>query len=127
MIRSFFSMLFSAMLMVVFTAQAGVFSDDASVAYSKKEKSEDSRSKSDKRFDKESEESESSDGKMVELCHSPPGNPDKFQTLTVAQEAVSAHLDHGDLLGACVEVEPVDSVEPVKPAKPSSQRTVYGQ
>ena len=103
---------FPVLLMFAFTAQAGVFSDDISAAYSKKEKSKDSKATGDEK---------------VTLCHSPPGNPESFQTLSVAQEAVSAHLEHGDLLGACAEVEPVDSVESVKPARPSSQRSVYGQ
>ena len=37
----------------------------------------------------------------VEICHLPPGNPDNYQSLTVAASAVPAHLAHGDLLGAC--------------------------
>jgi len=122
--RNLLVAIFSVMLMFAFGAQAGVFSDDVSAAYSKKDKSEDSRSKSDKRSDKGSEDNKSSDDKKVTLCHSLPGNPDKFQTLSVAQEAVAAHLDHGDLLGACPAVETPDSV---KPAKVNSQRNVYGQ
>jgi len=108
---------FPVLLMFAFTAQAGVFSDDVSAAYSK----------NDKESAKGSKDSKSTEDEKVTLCHSPPGNPESFQTLSVAQEAVSAHLEHGDLLGACAEVEPVDSVESVKPARPSSQRSVYGQ
>ncbi len=37
----------------------------------------------------------------VDVCHIPPGNPDNFHTITVSQNAVLAHLGHGDLLGAC--------------------------
>jgi EGF-like domain/Dictyostelium (slime mold) repeat len=37
----------------------------------------------------------------VDVCHIPPGNPDNFHTITVSQNAVSAHLGHGDILGAC--------------------------
>jgi hypothetical protein len=37
----------------------------------------------------------------VEICHFPPGNPDNFHTLSVGAPAVSAHLAHGDSLGAC--------------------------
>lgn len=42
-----------------------------------------------------------STGKMVTICHIPPGNPDNAHTITVAQSAVSAHLKHGDYLGPC--------------------------
>jgi hypothetical protein len=37
----------------------------------------------------------------VEICHIPPGNPDNFHTLVVGTKALSAHLAHGDLGGAC--------------------------
>jgi uncharacterized repeat protein (TIGR01451 family) len=37
----------------------------------------------------------------VQICHIPPGNPDNFHTITVAAQAVSAHLAHGDLGGSC--------------------------
>ncbi len=40
------------------------------------------------------------DGKVV-ICHIPPGNPSNAQTITVSAAAVSAHLSHGDTLGAC--------------------------
>lgn len=40
-------------------------------------------------------------GAKVQVCHIPPGNPDNFHTLTVSQNAVQAHLGHGDLVGAC--------------------------
>jgi uncharacterized repeat protein (TIGR01451 family) len=42
----------------------------------------------------------------VAICHIPPGNPDNPQTICVAEEAVPAHLEHGDSLGACVEPTP---------------------
>ena len=128
--RNLLVAIFSVMLMFAFGAQAGVFSDDVSAAYSKKDKSEDSRSKDDKKREKGSEDGKSSDDKKVTLCHAPPGNPENLQTLSVAEGAVAAHLAHGDLLGACPVVEAPDSVETpdgVKPAKVNSQRTVYGQ
>jgi len=109
--RNLLVAIFSVMLMFAFGAQAGVFSDDVSEAYSKKEKTEDKDSKS-------------SDDKKVTLCHAPPGSPENLQTLSVAEGAVAAHLAHGDLLGACPAVEPADSV---KPAKVNSQRSIYGQ
>lgn len=37
----------------------------------------------------------------VEICHFPPGNPDKYQTITVGAPALRAHLAHGDFGGAC--------------------------
>ncbi len=39
----------------------------------------------------------------VELCHVPPGDPDAQHTITIGESAVDAHLEHGDLLGACPE------------------------
>lgn len=40
-------------------------------------------------------------GKVI-LCHVPPGNPGKPQTIEVAADAVAAHLAHGDYLGPCL-------------------------
>lgn len=37
----------------------------------------------------------------VDVCHIPPGNPDNAHTINVSENAVSAHLAHGDYLGAC--------------------------
>jgi hypothetical protein len=37
----------------------------------------------------------------VQVCHVPPGNPGNFHTLTISENALSAHLGHGDLAGAC--------------------------
>ncbi|KAG7372703.1 SMP-30/gluconolaconase/LRE-like domain containing protein [Nitzschia inconspicua] len=39
----------------------------------------------------------------VEICHIPPGNPQNSHTITVSQNAVKAHLAHGDTLGPCKE------------------------
>jgi Prealbumin-like fold domain len=38
---------------------------------------------------------------QVTICHRPPGDPQNVQTIAVGQSAVSAHLGHGDTLGAC--------------------------
>lgn len=35
------------------------------------------------------------------LCHVPPGNHDNPQTIRVGDPALTAHLNHGDTLGAC--------------------------
>src|SRR6185295_8619847 len=37
----------------------------------------------------------------VTICHIPPGNPANAHSITVGAPAVSAHLAHGDTLGAC--------------------------
>jgi hypothetical protein len=37
----------------------------------------------------------------VEICHIPPGNPANFHTITISENAVPAHLAHGDLAGPC--------------------------
>ena len=37
----------------------------------------------------------------VDICHIPPGNPANFHTITINVNALSAHLAHGDLGGAC--------------------------
>lgn len=42
-------------------------------------------------------------GKKVTICHIPPGNEDNPQTITISENAVQAHLDHGDHEGACDE------------------------
>ena len=37
----------------------------------------------------------------VDVCHIPPGNPEKAHTLTISENALGDHLDHGDRVGAC--------------------------
>jgi hypothetical protein len=37
----------------------------------------------------------------VQICHLPPGNPSNFHTITVNENALQAHLAHGDLAGPC--------------------------
>jgi len=37
----------------------------------------------------------------VEVCHVPPDNPDNFHTITISENALAAHLAHGDIEGAC--------------------------
>jgi hypothetical protein len=39
--------------------------------------------------------------KKVTICHVPPGNPANAHTITVSENAVPAHLAHGDYLGQC--------------------------
>src|SRR3954468_5817448 len=39
--------------------------------------------------------------KKVSICHYPPGNPANSHTISVGEAAVSAHLGHGDEVGAC--------------------------
>ncbi|MDX1613561.1 MAG: FecR domain-containing protein [Candidatus Promineifilaceae bacterium] len=44
---------------------------------------------------------ELNNNEQIVLCHVPPGNPDNEQSIRVADEAVDAHLAHGDYLGLC--------------------------
>jgi hypothetical protein len=37
----------------------------------------------------------------VEICHIPPDDPESFKTISVSGNAVAAHLEHGDIEGAC--------------------------
>lgn len=37
----------------------------------------------------------------VQVCHIPPGNPGNFHTITISENALQAHLGHGDLAGPC--------------------------
>ncbi|XZF12514.1 hypothetical protein ACTHGU_12035 [Chitinophagaceae bacterium MMS25-I14] len=46
------------------------------------------------------------DDKKVLVCHIPPGNPDNAHEICIGEEAVPAHLDHGDKLGSCVSTPP---------------------
>lgn len=39
----------------------------------------------------------------VQVCHFPPGNPDNFHTITISENALSAHLGHGDVAGSCFD------------------------
>jgi len=41
----------------------------------------------------------------IKICHIPPGNPDNAHTIEVSQSAIEAHLDHGDSLGPCDDVQ----------------------
>jgi len=47
-------------------------------------------------------------GAKVDICHVPPGNPDNAHTITISESALSAHLEHGDHLGACDSTQTVD-------------------
>ena len=40
----------------------------------------------------------------VQVCHRPPGNPNNYQTITIGASALPAHLAHGDLPGACLNL-----------------------
>jgi hypothetical protein len=41
------------------------------------------------------------DNDKVTICHIPPGNPDNAHTIRVSENALPAHLAHGDTLGEC--------------------------
>lgn len=42
-------------------------------------------------------------GEKIDICHSPPGNPENFHTITISVNALDAHLAHGDGPVACNE------------------------
>ena len=44
----------------------------------------------------------------VDVCHIPPGNPDNAHTITISENALGAHLDHGDRVGACDSAQTVE-------------------
>ncbi len=39
----------------------------------------------------------------VQVCHFPPGNPGNFHTISISENALSAHLGHGDVAGSCFD------------------------
>lgn len=47
----------------------------------------------------------------VELCHTPPDNPDNAHTISVSDKAYDTHMNHGDIDGACEDVPPIDPDE----------------
>lgn len=51
--------------------------------------------------DDSTEPGSSDNGRKVELCHIPPGEPEAAVTIIVNKAAARAHLAHGDSLGAC--------------------------
>lgn len=57
----------------------------------------------------------------VDVCHIPPGNPDNAHTITISENAVSAHLDHGDRLGAC-DSEPTGDPDPTLEVRESGDQ-----
>jgi len=40
----------------------------------------------------------------VEVCHIPADDPDNMHTITISENALDAHLAHGDLAGSCNEL-----------------------
>lgn len=52
----------------------------------------------------------------VDVCHIPPGNPENAHTITISENAVEAHLEHGDYLGAC---DPEVIIEIDDPGRPT--------
>jgi|GEM_PF-2332785 len=62
-------------------------------------------------------------GAKVDVCHIPPGNPANAHTITISENAVSAHLDHGDRLGACDSEQTVKVRESGSQSEPESEPT----
>ncbi len=65
---------------------------------------------------------------MITICHTPPGNPNNKQTLTIPQSAWAAHEAHGDVLGECVEVvppvDPMITICHTPPGNPNNKQTL---
>lgn len=55
-------------------------------------------------------------GVKVDVCHVPPGNPENAHTITINENAVDVHLDHGDHLGACDSTQKTGGREPKEPS-----------
>ncbi len=49
----------------------------------------------------------------VTICHVPPGNPANSFTISVSENAVQAHLNHGDFLGECCPCWQVSELQSV--------------
>jgi hypothetical protein len=49
----------------------------------------------------------------VTICHVPPGNPANSHTISVSENAVQAHLSHGDFLGECCPCWEVSELQSV--------------
>ncbi len=45
----------------------------------------------------------------ITICHIPPGNPGNTHTITISENALAAHQEHGDYLGEC---QPTPSPSP---------------
>jgi len=50
-------------------------------------------------------------GAKVDVCHIPPGNAENAHTITIDQNAVGTHLDHGDSVGSCDSAQMVEMRE----------------
>lgn len=65
----------------------------------------------------------------VTICHVPPGNPAKRHTLKISENALAAHLAHGDWVGSCdappdVEVYPDLTIQLFEARAPDDARPV---
>lgn len=65
----------------------------------KQEKQE--KDKSQKNEEKKDKKVKSNKHHKVIICHIPPGNPNRAHTISIANQALAAHLAHGDHLGSC--------------------------
>lgn len=57
------------------------------------------------------------EGAKIDVCHIPPGNPDNAHTITISENALSTHLDHGDHVGECNSTQTVEVRESGDPSR----------
>lgn len=58
------------------------------------------------------ENSSNNEDHKISICHIPPGNPSNVHTIIVDSSSLGAHLEHGDVIGACSKTgnENIDTV-----------------
>ena len=62
----------------------------------------------------------------VDICHVPPGNPANAHTITVSENAVDAHMAHGDNMGPCVVETTVEESETPEDESPAEDQQFDG-
>ena len=73
---------------------------------------EDSNKFKDWKKENEKHDDDDDEHDKVKVCHIPPGNEGNAHTIEISESALSAHLGHGDTLGACPEDNDDDDDEP---------------
>ena len=72
----------------------------------------------------QTEERQPAKEEKVTICHIPPGNPENPQTIEIAKSALSAHLAHGDHVGACTNADAPARQTPAPATPPATAPVV---